>query len=286
AMLASALSGAGLFGALALPDQHERFVRVAQGAPLGLGATLRLILFEWFGGTIFAWTWPLVATGLVLFAGRAAGRDPATRRREAGFLLVPALLVAAYLGLAAIRPMVFFTRFLWIATVVLATLSAWAAVRASRAVPGSRSLRGVVLVALVALMLLDRLGDQRWRAGLMLDPFERHARVAEEAVASLAREGECSGPAVVPLAYLPLAAWRMPERLARGSICAAEDWSEGRGCESPSCLLFIPEAITREAARGAVAARVRGGTIVGTGSDTGALVRVPPPGPAAAPAAP
>ncbi|MFM7142679.1 MAG: hypothetical protein ACKO2K_12290 [Alphaproteobacteria bacterium] len=281
AMLASALAGGGLTGALALPDQHERFVRVAQGAPLGLGDTLHLVLVEWFGGTIFARTWPLLLVGLGLFAARETGLDPAARRREAGFVLVPALLAAAYLGLAAVRPMVFFTRFLWLPTVVLATLGAWAAVRIAAALPGSALLRGVVLAALAVVMLLDRAGDHRWRAGLMLDPFERHARVAGAALDELARDGDCAGPAIVPLAYLPLAAWRLPDRLARGEVCAAEDWAEGRGCAAPSCLLFIPEAITRDAARDAVAARVRGGSIVGEGSENGALVHVAPGAPPA-----
>lgn len=278
ALLGAALSGDGLAGGLALPDQHERFVRVAQGGPLGIGATLHLVVVEWFGGTIFARTWPLVVLGLALFAARAAALDPASRRREAGFVLVPALLVAAYLGLAAVQPMVFFTRFLWLATVVLATLGAWAATRIARSLPGSGLLRGTALAALAALMLLDRLGDQRWRAALMLDPFERHARVAMAAMSEIERAGACAGPAVVPLAYLPLAAWRMPGRLARGEICAAEDWAEGRGCANADCLLFIPEAITRDSARDAVAARTRGGAIVGEASRTGALVRVAPPG--------
>lgn len=283
AVLASALAGAGPLGALALPDQHERFVRVAQGAPLGLGGTLHLVAVEWFGGTLFSRTWPLLAVGLALFAARAARQDPGTRRREAGFVLVPALLAAAYLGLAAVQPMVFFTRFLWMPTVVLATLAAWAAVRLAGAIPGSGLAGGAVLAALATLLLLDRAGDHRWRAGLMLDPFERHARVARGAVEELSRDGACPGPAVVPLAYLPLAAWRAPERLAHGGVCAAEDWAEGRGCDAPACLLFIPEAITRDSARDAVAARVRGGAIVGEGSDTGALVRVAPSASASAP---
>lgn len=276
AILGSLLSGGGAFGALALPDQHERFVRIAQGSPMGLAQTLHLVVVEWFGGTLFARSWPLVLAGLALFAARAAQQDASARRRDAAFVAVPALLAAAYLGLATLRPMVFFTRFLWLPTVVLAALAALAVVWIARALPAPPTLRVALGLALAAVLLVDRFDDHRWRAGLMLEPFARHARVASAAMEALAGGEACAGPTVVPIAYLPLAAWRAPARLERGELCAVEDWAEGRGCAAPVCMLFIPEAITRDAARDALVARVRGGTMVGEGSATEALVRLAP----------
>ncbi|MEW6270199.1 MAG: hypothetical protein AB1689_12990, partial [Thermodesulfobacteriota bacterium] len=134
-------------------------------------------------------------------------------------------------------------------------------------------LRTAAAVALVAALLADRMEDHRWRASLMLRPFETHAALADEAVEAIAHDASCGGPALVPLAYLPLAAWRAPDKLKRGQLCAVEDWAEGRGCTTPTCVLVIPDAPTTERARQAMADLVRTGFVVEVGDDTGALVR-------------
>ena len=115
--------------------------------------------------------------------------------------------------------------------------------------------------------------DQRWRERIMLRPFEEHAALADRAVESIAHGARCDGSAVVPLAYLPLAAWRAPDKLRRGELCAAEDWAEGRGCTTPTCVLVIPEAPTTERARTAMSKLVGNGFVVEVGDETGALVR-------------
>jgi len=89
----------------------------------------------------------------------------------------------------------------------------------------------------------------------------------------IARDAACDGAALVPLAYLPLAAWRAPDKLKEGKLCAVEDWAEGRGCDTPSCVLFIPDAPTTERARAAVARLVETGFEVELGDESGALVR-------------
>jgi hypothetical protein len=303
AALDAALEGRSLvagIAALTLPDQHERFVRVAQARVLGLGETIRLIGGEWFGGTLFARTWPLVLLGVALCLARpladalaragAAGAASRLRRwapsAEPGagaagdprgfaapILLVPLLLALAYLAIALVHPMIVFTRFFWPLAVALALLAALAVVWVVTRLPVATPVRVALAAALVAALLADRLDDQRWRASIMLRPFEDHAALADEAVRRIARADTCDGSVLVPLAYLPLAAWHAPGKLRRGELCAVEDWAEGRGCATPSCVLFIPAAPTTEHAREAMGRLVHGGFVVEVGDDSGALVR-------------
>ena len=107
----------------------------------------------------------------------------------------------------------------------------------------------------------------------MLDPFESHAEVAARGIDAIGRQGICDGPVVVPLAYLPQAAWSAPDRLARGELCSIEDWADGRGCADPGCVLYLPAAPTTERARRAIALLVRNGFVVEVGNEHGALVR-------------
>lgn len=273
AALDAALDGRPLWSVLtapSLPDQHELFVRVAQARVLGFGETLTLIGRDWFGGTLFARTWPLALLGAALYVLR-----PPADRAEAvrPVLAVPLLLAAAYLGLALVQPLIVFTRFFWPLAVVLSVFAAYGVVWLARCVPAAAPVRVAFATALVALLLADRLDDQRWREHIMLRPFETHAALADSAVESIAHAAACGGAAVVPLAYLPLAAWRAPDKLARGELCAAEDWAEGRGCAAPTCVLVIPEAPTTERARVAMSKLRGNGFVVEVGDETGALVR-------------
>ena len=139
--------------------------------------------------------------------------------------------------------------------------------------PVSTPLRAAFAMALIAALLGDRMADQRWRERIMLRPFEEHARLADDAVEAIAHDAACDGAAVVPLAYLPLAAWRAPDKLKRGELCAMEDWAEGRGCAAARCVLVIPDAPTTVRARQAMADFVADGFVVEVGDETGALVR-------------
>lgn len=302
ATLDAALEGRSLAAGLAsltLPDQHELFVRVAQARVLSVGETVRLIAGAWFGGTLFAHTWPLVVLGVVLYLARplasalarhgapeAAARlrralaaphvgEPADDAADPGaaILTVPLLLALAYLALAAVQPMIVFTRFFWPLAMALALFAALGVVWLAGRVPAAPVLRTGLAAVLVAALLADRLDDQRWRAALMLEPFEVHAAIADEAVERIARDETCDGAALVPLAYLPLAAWRAPDKLREGELCAVEDWAEGRGCMAPTCVLVIPDAPTTERARRAMARLVEGGVDVEVGDESGALVR-------------
>jgi hypothetical protein len=303
ALLGAALEGKPLLAAVvsfSLPDQHERFVRVAQGHALDPFSALHLVFVEWFGGTLFARTWPfavlgvLAALGVALLPGAARalgqarddhaprargsagldrGRDPAANMALM-LVVVPALLVAAYLGLSTVQPMIVFTRFFWLLAVALGVLASFAAVRLAALAPGPRAI-GASLIAVFALALLaDRRDDHLWRESLMLTPFEVHAAIAANGIAAIAHDDACAGPALVPLAYLPLAAWRAPAKLERGELCAVEDWADGRGCADPNCVLVIPAAPTTARAREAVAKLVEdGGFMVEVQDGNGALVR-------------
>jgi hypothetical protein len=260
---------------LRLPTEHTEFVRVAQMPPGGPLAGLKSIFVEWFGGLLFARTWPLLGIGLLVFlagsagdaraaAGRiwpatsgrlsAAGRIwPATSGRlsasDVELLTVPLLLVACYLMLSAVQPVVLFTRFFWILSVTATILVAAGAMALAARAPVPVWGR-VVLVGLFAIgILADRQAEFSWRRGLMLDPFETHAELAENSVAVLASDSRCAGPAALPQAYLPLAAWRAPEKHRRGEFCAIEDWAEGRGCTSARCVAAMPAAPTTARAR-------------------------------------
>lgn len=261
---------ASVLTAPSLPDQHALFVRVAQAKVLGFGDTLWLLVGEWFGGTLFAHTWPLVVLGVVLYLVRPPEGADAARRPV---LLVPLLAAAAYLALAMVQPMIVFTRFFWPLALVLSVFAGYATLWLARRLPVAAPLRAAFVVALVAALLADRMADQRWRERIMLRPFEDHARLADDAVEAIAHDAACDGAAVVPLAYLPLAAWRAPDKLKRGELCAIEDWAEGRGCATPRCVLVIPDAPTTERARQAMTELVADGFVVEVGDETGALVR-------------
>jgi hypothetical protein len=248
-------------------------VRVAAGSARGALGALELIAADWFGGTLFARTWLLVAVGALLCAGSALRRRDDRAPRRAALVLVPLLLAAGYLAVAAREPLVVFTRFFWPVAAAAAMLAGFAAaVLASRA-PGPTWARIALLAVLSLALALDRWDDHRWRQRIMLSPFETHAALASGAVEAIARKSECSGSALVPLAYLPLAAWRAPEKLARGELCAVEDWADGRGCPDPNCILFIPSAPTTERARRALTALVEGAVVVEIQDEHGALVR-------------
>jgi len=273
ASLDAALAGRSVLSVLTaptLPNQHELFVRVSQAHVLGFGETVSLIVRDWFGGTLFAHTWPLVVLGVLLYlirppAGAAEARRP--------LLLVPLLLGGAYLGLALVQPLIVFTRFFWPLAVMLSVFAGYGVVWIAQRLPAATPLRVAFAAVLVAALLADRMDDQRWRERIMLRPFEVHAALADEAVETIAHGAACGGSAVVPLAYLPLAAWRAPDKLERGELCATEDWVEGRGCSTPTCILVIPGAPTTERARAAMTKLVGSGFVVEVGNETGALVR-------------
>lgn len=260
-----------IFSAPSLPDQHALFVRVAEARVLGFGETLTLLVRDWFGGTLFAHTWPLVVLGIV--ATLVLRNAPAIDEQRRPVLVVPLLLAGAYLGLSLVQPMIVFTRFFWALAIVLSVFAAYAVVGVARRLPAARPVQVAFACALVAALLADRMDDQRWRERIMLRPFETHARLADDAVEAIAHDAACDGAAVVPLAYLPLAAWRAPDKLQRGELCAMEDWAEGRGCPTPRCVLVIPDAPTTARARQAMADFVAGGFVVEVGNETGALVR-------------
>jgi len=191
--------------------------------------------------------------------------------------MVPLLLTGAYVGLALVQPFVFFTRFFWLLSAAATILAAYGVVAVASYAPlpgwGRGLLAGVFAVALLA----DRWDDFAWRRQLMLDPFETHATMADRGVAMIADEGRCAGAAVVPLAYLPLAAWRAPGKLRRGEICATEDWAAGRGCDRPTCVLVMPAAPTTAIAREASIRLLDSGWSVLLSDRQGALVRAGSP---------
>ena len=246
---------------LHLPTEHLDFVRVAQAAPGGPLEGLRSIFVEWFGGLLFARTWPLLGIGLLVYLagrrgdpqsfGRQMGPTIIDRRRvgDLELLTVPLLLVAGYLALSALQPFVLFTRFFWILSVTATILVAAGAVALAARAPLPAWGRTVLIVLFAIGILADRQTEFSWRRGLMLDPFETHAELAEEAVTVLARDSRCAGPAAVPQAYLPLAGWRAPEKHRRGEFCAIEDWAVGRGCASARCVVAMPAAPTTARAR-------------------------------------
>ncbi len=284
AALDAALDGRDLVDgvlAMRLPDEHAFFVRVAQSAPTTWTDSLHTLFVDWFGSLLFARTWPLLLIGLGLCVGRALLGERTDLRggvhRSSGpegfaLVLVPLSLVGAYVGLAAVQPFVFFTRFFWVVAATATILVAYAAVAVSSRAPLPRWGR-VSLVSVFALALVaDRFDDFAWRRPLMLDPFETHARLAEQGVAVLAGDARCAGPAVVPLAYLPLAVWRLPEKHGRGELCAMEDWVAGRGCAGAACVLVMPAAPTTGPAQVASARLLAGDRPVLVQSEQGAVV--------------
>jgi hypothetical protein len=271
AWLDAALEGRPLLAAFALPDQHERFVAIAQAPARSWNGFVELIVGDWLGRLLFAHTWPLVLIGIGLYAiaslrGRLGDSD-----RRAWILLVPALLSAGYVGLAAVHPFVAFTRFFWLPSAVLSLLAAYALVEIARRVPGSGAAGAALAIMLSFTLLLDRVADHRFRERIMLAPFESHAALAGRAIALIADDRRCPGEALVPLAYLPLAAWRAPDKLHRGELCAVEDWADGRGCARPGCVLFMPAAQTTARARAALARLVASGQPTEVVDEHGAL---------------
>lgn len=271
--LDAALEGRPLLAALSLPDQHERFVDVAQAPARSGWGFLELVAVDWLGRLLFAHTWPLVLLGMGLYAfaslrGRLGDDD-----RRAYLLLVPGLLAAAYVALATLRPFVVFTRFFWLPSLILSVLAVYALVEVARRIPGSGAVGVVVALILGFTLLLDRAVDHRWRERIMLAPFELHASLADRAMAQIADDARCPGQAIVPLAYLPLAAWRAPEKLHRGELCAVEDWVDGRGCTEPACILYMPAAPTTARARAALEGLVAGAAPTEVVDEHGALYR-------------
>lgn len=273
AWLDAALERRPFLSPFALPDQHERFVAVAQASARSWTGFLDLIVDDWLGRLLFAHTWPLVLTGIALYAFASLRGRLGEGDRRAWILLVPGLLAASYVGLAAVHPFVAFTRFFWLPSAVLALLAAYALVEIARRLPGTGAVGAAVAVLLVAALLLDRAADHRFRARLMLAPFESHASLAGRAMDVIADERQCPGEAIVPLAYLPLAAWRAPDKIHRGALCAVEDWADGRGCEDPECVLVMPAAPTTERARVALARFVAGAQPTEVVDEHGALYR-------------
>jgi hypothetical protein len=275
----------------ALPNHHQLFVRVAEGHPMAWREFLSFFVFDWFGTAVFARTWPLVLIGVVLYVGSFAARRT---RSESGdalprvgavddglaeldrarlVLLVPLLLAVGYFGLSRVQPFVPFTRFFWPLAVVLYVLAAFGVASLAERAPVRHGVRVALVVALGLALGADLRDNQIWREQRMLVPLESRAPLAERAIETIALDEECSGPAIVPLVYLPLAAWRAPRKLRRGELCASEDWADGRGCEIPRCVLVMPEAPTTERARNAIAELVQDGFTVEVEDEYGALVR-------------
>lgn len=290
AALEAALEGQPILAgvlSLGLPDDHNAFVRVAQGPPLGWLESLEMLFVDWFGLLLFARTWPLVLIGVVLYVGRTfiawldAG-DVATQVQggrldgQLVVLSVPLLLTGAYVALAMLDPFVFFTRFFWILAAALTILAVYGAVAIASYAPLPAWGRTVLVGVFALALLADRFDDFAWRKQLMLDPFETHASLADRGVEVIADDETCQGEAVVPLAYLPLAAWRAPDKLRRGELCAMEDWAAGRGCLRPTCVLVMPAAPTTEVARQASSRLLESGWEVEVADEYGALVRQAP----------
>jgi hypothetical protein len=273
AWLDAVLEGRPFLAAFSLPDQHERFVAVAQAPARSWDGFLDLVVRDWFGRLLFAHTWPLVLIGAGLYAFAALRGRLGDDDRRAWLLLVPGLLAAGYVGLAAVHPYVVFTRFFWLPSLVLSVLAGYAIVEIARRMPGAGAVGAVLAVALGFTLLLDRAADHRWRERIMLAPFETHAALADRAISSIADEERCPGEAIVPLAYLPLAAWRAPGKLQRGELCAVEDWADGRGCARPECVLYMPAAPTTARARVALSRWVAGATRTEVVDEHGALYR-------------
>lgn len=287
AALDAALDGRSVLAgisSLRLPDDHQAFVRVAQGPPLGWFESVRMLLVDWFGTLLFARTWPLVVIGSLLYVARSLlarwageqeeeGHGPARVDGQLLVLSMPLLLTGAYVVLAMLDPFVFFTRFFWVLAAALTILAAYGAIAIVSSAPLPDWGRGLLAAVFALALLADRWDDFSWRRSLMLDPFETHASLASRGVAVIADESRCAGPAVVPLAYLPLAAWRAPEKLRRGELCAIEDWAAGRGCDRPTCALVMPAAPTTPDARAASARLLGSGWTVEVSDGKGALVR-------------
>lgn len=285
AALDAALDGRSVLAgisSLRLPDDHQSFVRVAQGPPLGWLASVRMLLVDWFGTLLFARTWPLVVIGSLLYVARSLlarweaageGHEPAGVDGQLLLLSMPLLLTGAYVVLAMLDPFVFFTRFFWVLAAALTILAAYGAVAVVSYAPLPAWGRGSLAAVFALALLADRWDDFAWRRSLTLDPFETHASLASRGVAVIADESRCAGPAVVPLAYLPLAAWRAPAKLRRGELCAIEDWAAGRGCDQPTCALVMPAAPTTPDARAASVRLLESGWTVEVFDGKGALVR-------------
>ncbi|HYC21321.1 MAG TPA: hypothetical protein VEI94_01400 [Candidatus Bathyarchaeia archaeon] len=280
ALLAAVLAGGNGLGLaqLAVPGQFASFLRISQGHPLGAQEIFTLIFMDWLRATLFVHTWPLVLAGAALYlASRrslASAEGPARGVDQGALLLlVPALLCAGYAAFAIVQPLVVFIRFFWLLEVIFAVFAAHAAVRLARMVPVSGALQTAFLAALALVLAADLRANQERQDRVMLLPIEVRADLAEHAIATIAEDRECAGPAVVPLEYLSLAAWRAPSKLARGELCAAEDWADGRGCRDPRCVLLMPDMPITERARQAMGELVKSGYTVEVGNEFGALVR-------------
>ena len=161
--LDAALEGRPLLAALSLPDQHERFVDVAQAPARSGWGFLELVAVDWLGRMLFAHTWPLVLLGIGLYAfaslrGRLGDDD-----RRAYLLLVPGLLAAAYVALAALRPFVVFTRFFWLPSLILSVLNVY--FRDVQYLVGAILLQALFYLTPVVYpidLVYDAIGDRKW----------------------------------------------------------------------------------------------------------------------------
>jgi hypothetical protein len=247
------------------------FSRVAQHAPYDPVTLLRFVAVDWLGRWLFAWTWPLLLVGLAAATIPAVARtgDPPLFRR-AVVVAVPALLLLAYAAIALVQPLTFFTRFVWPVEVTALILVAYGTVVLATRVPGGRVVAAGLAALAVAGVVADLRREGGWQETAILAPFERMAPTALAAVDAIAA---CDGPVVVPIAFVPLVASRAPDV----PVCAMEDWAEGRGCASPSCVLVMPGTALTVPARRALADAVRrvaaGSVPVLARGDGGVLVR-------------
>lgn len=267
--------GAGIGGlSLPLPAQHELFVRVAQGQVLDVSTFVSLVIRDWLGRGLFARSWPLVVLGAALYlVGDRARHDRLPADRVRLLVLVPGLLCVGYLALSLAQPFVVFTRFFWPLAVAGSAFAAYAAVVLAASLPVSRTVRGALVGGLALVLAADLMDNRRLHEQVMLGPFETRIGLAERALGEIARDESCAGAAVVPLQFLPLAAWLAETKLKRGELCAAEDWAEGRGCPSPRCVLWMPDLPLTARARQAMSELAGEGYQVELEDSFGALVR-------------
>ncbi len=259
--LEGALSGRDLVAIAsspALPAQHLGFAAVAAGGARDGAAALWLIVGQWMGGLLFARSWPLVVAGAVVLAVRSWRGEPGARAGQA-LVVAPVVLVATYALLAWHQPIAIYTRFAWPLTVAAAVLAALALTACGAFLARRPVIALAVPAGLACLVLLDREQDWQWRGPLMVAPWEANAAAVEQGLTELAAVPGCAAEAVVPLAYLPLARWRLGDGAsATMQFCALEDWAEGRGCRTARCALLVAGAPTTPAAQARMSALLAG----------------------------
>ena len=280
--LEGALAGRGLAAIVTspvLPTQHIGFAALAAGGARDGVAALRLIVGEWMGGLLFARSWPLIVAGAVVLAARSWRGEPGARAARV-LVVAPILLVATYALLAWHQPIAVYTRFAWPLTVAAAVLAALALTACGALLARRPTIALAVSAGLACLVLLDREQDWKWRAPLMVAPWEANAAAVEQGLAEMAAAPGCAAGAVVPLAYLPLARWRLGDGAGgRTRFCALEDWAEGRGCTTAQCALLVAGAPTTPAAQARMSALLAGDSSPRVIDGRVALVAISRPGP-------